>query len=255
MSVRMGCPFVMCSAVVTTVWVRPFPTSDATRLMVPWHLINHSHIKGGCPASYLWIPLTEEAAEMLTERAMVLLREVQAQMERQDELGPPERDRRAREGGVFPIRPVNRSGIPSRLGREPVTPEDQGDWYTPRPPEQYKPVPPTAEGHVLGSRSMASIREVVEQVTAGNVHTGEAAASIAQAVDSLNTAKAAIEQAKAQIAGAIDGSGAQTLGEYLGLLETAEQQVEAAIPGLEQAQSELAGGMERGETYIGMALG
>jgi hypothetical protein len=97
-----------------------------------------------------------------------------------------------------------------------------------------------------------SVVEIAERVTAANIQAGEAAATAAECVHVLGAAKAAVEQAKAQIAGALGQGQSQTLSEYLGLLEQAGEKIDSAVPPLEEASQQLAAGMEKGETYIGI---
>lgn len=254
MSVRMGCPYIFCSAVIEASWMRTSPSNPrAERLMVPAHDIRHSWITGACPASLMWIPLDRDAIRVLTERAHQDRRDVIQRMAEQDTQEPPDRDHTARRGGMFPQRPMYPRGpgrLPGRMGREPGP--HSGTWNPPRPGDpQNQPVPPGLGGQPLGGRAMASIREVVAQVTEANVQTGEAAASVAECVHVLGAAKESMESASGQIAAAIDGAGVETLGEYAGLLRSAIEAVDAAIPSLDEASRELTAGMEKGETYIG----
>lgn len=252
MSVPMFCPFALCAATVEMSWARVKPESSVVRMMVPYHEINNSAIRGGCPASHMWIPLSEDAVNALTRETVSMVRQIRDQAEATPK---PLRGERAREGGMFPIRPVEPSGIPSRLGREPVTSIDQPDWTPPRPGEPENQVVPLGVGGQQLGRAMAAIEDVVGAVTSANLKSGEAASAVEQALQALQGAIGAIEEASALISGAVGGSGAQTLTEYGGGLQEASRDVHTAHGWLEEARAKLIGGMEKGEDYIGRALG
>ena len=254
---RESCPYVFCSAVVEMAWMRTHASNpEAKRLMVPSHDIQNPVLTGACPAGLMWIPLGENEVELLTQRAQADRRIIQAAIERTTE--GSETDDRGRGGGVFPLTSYGPDGTPLRIGREPpVEGPERADWFPQRNPPEYHPAPEQG-GYAVGNqggRGMASIREVIGQVTEGNVKTGEALGAIAQSNEALDNCLAAIEQAKSLIGGALDGSGAQTLSEYAGLLEAAEQHVQSARSELEQALGDLSAGMERGEQAIGNLLG
>jgi len=101
---------------------------------------------------------------------------------------------------------------------------------------------------------MATVREVVAQITSGNLKTNEALQAVAEANQSIENCLGAIEEALSLIRGALDDSGAQSLTEYTGLLESAQQHVQSSHTELEQALGELGAGLERGETAIGNML-
>lgn len=101
---------------------------------------------------------------------------------------------------------------------------------------------------------MSTVREVVGQITEGNVKTNEALNAIAEASQGVERCLGAIEEALSLIRGALDDSGAGALTEYAGLLESAQQHVQSSHTELEQALGDLGAGMERGETAIGNML-
>jgi len=259
MSQRISCPYVFCSATVEVKWMQTDPHNpEAEQQMIPRHEIDHSWIKGDCPASLMWIPFSEQVVEMLTDRAVIDRAAIEQRIERENERGQQQRDETAREGGLFPLRPLYKRGpgkLPGRLGREPGP--NSGVWNPPRPGDPEKPMPTDSGGQSLGrgqGRHVASTQELVGQITEANVMAGEAAGAAMQCVQTLQAAKASIQGAKSNIAAALDGSGAQTLTEYLALLEDAEGQIDQAVPALENVTSNLAAGMERGETMIGRIL-
>lgn len=253
---RQVCPYVFCSAIVEMAWMRVDPyNTNAQRLVVPSHDIKNPIITGACPAGLMWLPLGEHEAELLTERAQNDGRTIQAAIERAEE--GSETDPRGRHGGMFPLTSRRPSGVPLRLGREPSTEgEEREHWFPKRNPPEYRPAPAQG-GYAVGSqegRGMATVREVVGQITEGNVKTNEALSSIAEANQGIEHCLGAIEEALSLIRGALDDSGAGILTEYAGLLESAQQHVQSSAGELQAALGELGAGLERGEQAIGNML-
>lgn len=252
MTVRMGCPYLFCSAVVEAVEMRPYSNTTGTRLMTPYHEIQNPIITGGCPGSNLWIPITPEGYRVMAEVAETHRRLINERLDNPPE--PRVRDQQARRGGGFPQRPIGPSGVPHRLGREPVTPEDQGSWNPPRGQEPERPLPPHVSGTPLGSRGMADIGQLVAMTTEANVQSGEAVGALAQAIQTVQNALGAIEAAKSQASAVLGSTHAQTMSDYVGVITQAEVEMGGVLPQLEQARDYMASGMEKGEAYIGILM-
>lgn len=253
----MPCPYIFCSATVEAKWMRTRADNpNAQMLMIPEHDMRNSIVQGPCPAGMMWIPLDEYTRAILAERARVHGRLIGKHL-----ANPPKsvtEDPRAREGGMYPIRPVGPSGIPHRLGREPATEADQGDWNPPRGQEPERPVPPHTGGGPFtgrGTTGMASITELIGMTNEANASTGEALGAIAQCSQALDSCLGAIERAKALVAHVLDDSHAQTMTEYHGLLNQAEDNVRSVHGPLEEALGQLGAGMEKGEQFIGNMMG
>jgi len=130
---------------------------------------------------------------------------------------------------------------------------------------------------------MATVEEIIGQVTEANVMLGEAVGGLAQAQEGLEAATAQLvearinfsnalgkaEEARDMVAATVQNSGSATLGEMLGIiqgaiddhmtpggmrLQEAPGPLHATMYDREEASSDLAAAMEKGETYIGLAL-
>jgi hypothetical protein len=249
---RMGCPYYWCSAIVTTGSVIESNDHLTTRQIIKLHEIRHPALTGTCPASLMDYPLTDHAHELLEE------------MRRND-------DERVRvwsdQSAERRYQPRSRSQPdsqslrgPHRLGREPVTGDDEEDWVLggrqdediiPQGQDRRGVVPPTVHGEQLGrGTGMASIEEIIGMMHAAAAHVGEAIAAAQDAENQLQVAVASLEETAgivAQVRGTVQSG---LLNSYVHGLNDGSEKVQVAATNIRESRQSLEGALEAGEQFI-----
>lgn len=257
---RHGCPYQRCSAIVRLMPVQPAPGADWT-LIVPRHDIQNRYLTGTCPASLMYHPLSPDAQERLNRLSVTDGRKISAGIQR-------DVDRESAELFDPPKpRPESRSlRGPHRLGREPVTSEDEEDWALGgREDEDSGKLAPGTEdipikrpklgmlGHVMG-RKAVSMSDLLAQNQQATLETGEAVGAIQQAINELTVATAKLGEAMNTLATMQGESTSQTLTEYYGLVQTATNDVNSVIEQCQEINRQVAAAQEKGEEFQGRLL-
>lgn len=257
---RHGCPYERCSAIVRLMPARPSPDADWT-LLVPVHDIQNRYLSGTCPASLMYHPLSPEARShlnrMSAQDGRKISRGIQEDMDREEaELFEPPKPR-----------PESRSlRGPHRIGREPVTEEDQEDWALGgREDEDSGKLTPTEDipikrpalgmlGHVMG-RKAVSLSDIIGMNQQAAFESGEAIGVIQQAQNDLNVAVGKLGETLNTVATMQGESGAQLLVEYYSLIQTASRDVSSCVEQLEEIKRQIAAGQEKGSELVARILG
>jgi hypothetical protein len=274
---RRDCPYTYCSAIMETVFV-PIPprSTDAlpgqmqARRLMPRHDIENPLLNGPCPASLLDVqffvnmpdpamnsPMPPQTVRVLHERYIVDSRRLPQLIQNAEDHAYDQITR----GYVEPESQSLRGS--HRLGREPVTAEDQEDWslggradedIIPLGEERRGMVPATTQGTPMGRGTGMDVTESIGALQQGAMHGGSAWQAIAESRDTTMGALRELEEARS-LARAVRGdTQSETLNAYIQVLSDAIAALELTLPHFDSAQRRITSGQEHGETYINSLL-
>jgi len=259
------CPYRFCSAFLVML-VERVSATDATMIKrIPRHDIQHPVLNGPCHASLLavgWtpdIPMEQAAQTMLLDREAIdnakipgLLAEESAS-QHAESLHPD-----VRPEGSYTLRG------PHRMGREPVTPADEGDWqlggrededsgHAALPNRADNPVPNHVQGIEVG-KHVASAEEIVGQITTANINAGAAANAVIDAEAQINSAIGALESSMNNIKAAMGNLSPALLETYYRQMSQASINLHSCIQPLRNSIIAITAGQENGTEFIGRML-
>lgn len=257
------CPYRFCGAFLVMLVEQAPPGSETWIKRIPRHDIEHAVLTGPCHASLLAVgwtpgtPLAQSAQTMLLDREAVDNAKIPGLLTDEATRQHEESLRRTHErpDGSYSLRG------PHRIGREPVTPEDESAWHLhgrqdedsghiALPTRQDNPIPAYVQGTEVG-RHVASAEEVVGHLTTANINAGAASHTIVDTEAQLQSAIGALDSCKGNIRAAMGNLSPQLLQMYFSLIEQAQGDLQSCIPSLRQATIAIANGQQNGTEFIG----
>lgn len=194
---RGGCPYHFCSAVLTT-YVTQREYGGRLVEMIPMHELKNDKLPPEtCIASLMAIPLSNEEMALLRARERsdynklieIMRVQIRKSVEPPGERPPPSRSRSLRG--------------PHRMGREPVTEQDEDDWQrggrageaVAPEPKTAPPVAPTVRGYSQTGRSSMSVAGVKALIAGAVVEANGGYGALQEIEDEyIQAAQAAVNE-------------------------------------------------------------
>lgn len=266
---RRPCPYTYCSAILETNFI-PIPPSSLgalpgqmrARRVMPRHEIDNPLLTGVCPASLLDVPFFEgepvppETVRVLEDRYLSDSRRLPALIQ-------ADADRKYDTVQEADLPDSQSLRGPHRMGREPVTAEDQDDWslggradedIIPLGEERRGTVPATTDGTSMGRGTGMDVGEAIGALQQAAMNGGSAWQAVQGGKDEIQKAMTELEAARTLVSGVRGNAVSDTLNAYMDCLNDALEKCSLTLGALERAHQLISSGQEYGETYINALL-